>query len=190
MYANWWILPPLTTRSRDNDVYHGIFPTLLSNMIQYACTLCKGHRQTVLELEETNPKERNPSSALKENQRQVKKAIKRTVHLSYPLSVERGRKLSGEGFQFVPVIEVSSAVVYIKRKVSNELYAKMLGSSVFSCWPIILLVSVLSLLAGTILCILVRLHVITLVTWHSNYIYITESKPFINYRKRCLTPIR
>lgn len=76
--------------------------------------------------------------------------------ISFPLGVEKKKVLVEDGdFKFIPVIELSAGVVYINRKLSPDVYAKMVGSSVYQCWPILFLIMVLSLLAGTILCILV-----------------------------------
>ncbi|KAK3738517.1 hypothetical protein QZH41_012043, partial [Actinostola sp. cb2023] len=151
LYTNWWRLPPLAIFPTATKPARGIFPTLLRDVIDSACGLCHDQRRTVIDFHRSKSSD-NSSQSLKTSLRDVRKSVTSTA-ISFPVVIDRKRQSSSEDFRFVPVLE-SVGVVYVNKKLSPDVYAKMVGTSVYRCWPILGLIAVFSLLAGTILCIL------------------------------------
>jgi len=151
LYTNWRNLSPYAINTRPPS---GTFPKLLRDVIESICGLCYAYRQTIIDFYQSNSNA-TFSSALKNCLNEFQKGVM-SSDISFPIGAKKEKvRLEDDGFKFIPVVELSAGVVYINRKLSADVFAKMVGSSVYQCWPILLLIMVMSLLAGIILCILV-----------------------------------
>ncbi|EDO32659.1 predicted protein [Nematostella vectensis] len=147
-FTNWWTLPPLTTNTTAPALPEGSFPRFLNTFIAHACGKCHNHRETVIEYITSNIQSHQPS------QYDVRKSIRKFADLSFPLTEPEGEVGQDDDHVFVPVFKMMSSIVYFRRKLSGEVFARMVGSSVFQCWPLVLLIIVLSILLSHITCVI------------------------------------
>ncbi|XP_048588761.1 uncharacterized protein LOC5503828 isoform X2 [Nematostella vectensis] len=144
-FTNWWTLPPLTTNTTAPALPEGSFPRFLNTFIAHACGKCHNHRETVIKYITSNIQSHKPS------QYDVRKSIRMSADLSFPLTEPEGEVGQDDDHVFVPVFKMMSSIVYFRRKLSGEVFARMVGSSVFQCWPLVLLIIVLSILSGMVM---------------------------------------
>lgn len=153
LVTNWWRFLPQETSSKTSQV-EGIFPSLIRRSIDSKCGWCHDNSRTIIDFYEVQSGKNGTSqSALKMNLNEVIDSIT-SSDISFPL-VKKNTLYIEQNFKFVEVFKLSTGVVYINRRLTAEVYASMVGSSVFHCWPLLFLIVVLSMLSGIILCLLV-----------------------------------
>ena len=114
----------------------GLLPELLDDMILYVCGTCHEHKRTEIIFKEDNSNVQDISSTLSEH-----------IQLNLPIRMEPKVPFVGEGWAFLPVVEVAG-FAFLTRKPSTDAYARQLGSSVLYCWPAFVMMSVMYLTFG------------------------------------------
>lgn len=128
-----------------DDQSKGIFPFIIQNMVPSCCQRCQAHGITtvnIMESDTDNPRKKQDHIA-------VRSSVEES-DFSFPLfGYEGQRQFMGE-YGFLAVVK-SPAVVFIVPKEDTSKVSLRLLSSVFSCWPVLLLNFSIVLLSGIII---------------------------------------
>ena len=112
--------PPLCVKS-DNNTPTGQIPDLLHDVLHHVCGTCHGHTTEIIFRERSSAQ--NMIGALNEPNQ-----------LNVPTSLKPKMPQMGEGWAFLPVVEVAG-FAFLTRKPSGDEYARCLASSVMVRWP-------------------------------------------------------
>ncbi|KAJ7376073.1 hypothetical protein OS493_037078 [Desmophyllum pertusum] len=124
IFVSWMEVRPLCFNDPANGtIPAGLLPELLDDMILYVCGTCHEHKRTEIIFKEDNSNVQDSSSTLSEH-----------IQLNLPIRMEPKVPFVGEGWAFLPVVEVAG-FAFLTRKPSTDAYARQLGSSVLYCWP-------------------------------------------------------
>lgn len=121
IFVNWMHAPPLCAKDGEKAP-SGLIPDLLNDMIPRVCGTCHGHNTTKIIFRERSSVQ-NMIGALSEHHQ-----------LSLPTSLKPKMPHEGEGWVFLPLVEVSG-FAFLTRKPSVDAYARFLASSVMVRWP-------------------------------------------------------
>ena len=147
--TDWYAANPYSTRD-DNLYAGGIIPEILSDVIRRACGSC-------LEFTETKILFNESASGLDDQNREDWKitevALNGSFQIVFPVSVAYGRT-THNGYSYVPLLEVPGFVLITAKK-SPIVYARIVTSSVFNCWPVIAVFVSMMVLSGIVVWFLV-----------------------------------
>ncbi|XP_032227933.2 uncharacterized protein LOC5503808 [Nematostella vectensis] len=148
-FTNWWTLPPLTMNATTHAPPQGAFIELLDTFTTHACGLCHHHRRTVIRYDTLRLAH---VSAHKPSLSDVRKSIRDTADLSFPMTLPEDSHKSSpdDDVIFVPVMKMTSSIVYITEELSAGVYASAVGSSILQCLPVLAGLCVTSYLVGMI----------------------------------------
>ncbi|XP_032219778.2 uncharacterized protein LOC5519070 isoform X1 [Nematostella vectensis] len=138
MTAAWSPVPPYTVDT-GQPVPSGIIPEILSNMLVLICETCKEFNTTTLMYTPM------PSRS----KRNTNPAATEMADFAFPLRESRAVK-SEKDSPYIPLLEVPG-FAYLTTKKSQQVYARQVASSVFQCWPIMVLSLAMTLVVGCII---------------------------------------
>ena len=120
-------------------------------MVPYCCQRCQEHGATVVhfKVNDTN----RPTE--KRDHNEVRSSVEEN-ELSFPLFGYKGQQAFLGEYGFLAVVK-SPTVVFIVPKEDSSRSSLRLLTSVFNCWPVLLINSGIVLLSGIIIWILVSL---------------------------------
>ncbi|XP_078344306.1 uncharacterized protein LOC144629929 [Oculina patagonica] len=140
--TNWWHNPPYMIR---DDPSEAIFPFIIQNMVPFCCQRCQAHGATIVNVMENGKKRTNE----KGDHNAVRSSVEES-DLSFPLSGYQGQQHFMGQFGFLAIVE-SPSVVFIVPKEDSNLSSMRLLSSVFQCWPVMLINLCIVFLSGIII---------------------------------------
>ena len=123
----------------------GIFPFIIENMVPSCCQRCQEHGTTVVNVMGNDVN--RPSE--KRDHNEVRSTVEES-DLNFPLFGYKGQQNFMGVYGFLPIVE-SPAVVFIVPKEETSKSSLRLLSSLFSCWPVLLINSAIVLLSGIII---------------------------------------
>ena len=123
-------------------------------MVRIVCGTCD-HNITTDVMYANNGK--SNGTAQKRSLLEVTADMSSPTHLSFPIRVSVDKFRNSQDQSFIPVVTDVSGIAYLTKKKSADVYAKLVGSSVFKCWPLFVMVVVLNVLAGLVIWVLVRM---------------------------------
>lgn len=91
--------------------------------------------------------------SMKHNDSAMRMNITSSAHISFPLS-RRNKELKYQG-TYMPLLYIPGLLIMSKNESSVEKYARVVAGSIYDIWPVIVINMVLTLLAGTIIWLLV-----------------------------------
>ena len=138
----------------------GLFPFLLNGMVSTVCGVCHGNQTTKVSYSSNG---KPNGTALKRNLMEFMADMISPTHISFPIPVGEGNFIANKGKQFLPVVSDVSGIAFLTKKKTADVYGKVIGSSVFNCWPLLVLVIVSSVLSGLIIWALVRTYVLLMI---------------------------
>ena len=123
----------------------GIFPRILAVMVKDVCGYCPARAYTAVNLEYA------ASGQTKSRKRRstINNVMNESFDLSFPM-FNPGDLKQPLRPGYIPVMGVPSLVLLTAKK-SSELYARVVSSSVFSCWPFFVIFVSMMVLAGIII---------------------------------------
>ena len=150
-----------------DDQLEGIFPFIVQNMALSCCQRCQAYGTTVVHFigNDTN----RPSE--KGDLNEVRSSVEESS-LSFPLFGYKGQQQFLGEFGFLSIVE-SPAVVFIVPKEDSSKSSLRLLSSLFNCWPVLLINSGIVLLSGIIIW-----HLVSYLKKHKNDIMTTLHRRF------------
>ncbi|XP_078380263.1 uncharacterized protein LOC144663223 [Oculina patagonica] len=134
IFVNWMHTPPLCVK-RGEDTPTGLIPNLLHDMLPYACGTCHDNQTTEIIFRERSSTQ-NMIGSLSER-----------YQLNVPISLKPKLPRVGDGWVFLPVVEVAGFAV-LTRKPTGDAYARYLASSVMVRWPAFVMMIVMYLTFG------------------------------------------
>jgi len=93
-------------------------------MVLYGCGTCHENKTTKIIYHEESSSVQNMISTVNED-----------LQINLPITVKPGMPSTGEGWVFLPVVEVAG-FAFLTRKPSTDAYARYLASSVLVRWPV------------------------------------------------------
>jgi len=135
IFVNWMHVPPLCVR-RDGEEPTGLVPEVLRHMVLYGCGTCHENKTTKIIYHEESSSVQNMISTVNED-----------LQINLPITVKPGMPSAGEGWVFLPVVEVAG-FAFLTRKPSTDAYARYLASSVLVRWPVFVMMFVMFVTFG------------------------------------------
>lgn len=143
IFVNWMHVPPLCAR-RDGEEPTGLVPEVLRHMVLYGCGTCHENKTTKIIYHEESSSVQNMISTVNED-----------LQINLPITVKPGMPSTGEGWVFLPVVEVAG-FAFLTRKPSTDAYARYLASSVLVRWPVFVMMFVMFVTFGLAVWTVVR----------------------------------
>ena len=143
IFVNWMHVPPLCTK-RDGEEPTGLVPEVLRNMVLHGCGSCHENKTTKIMYHEESFSVQNMIST-----------VNKDPQINLPITVRPRMPSAGEGWVFLPVIEVAG-FAFLTRKPSTDAYAKYLASSVLVRWPVFVMMFVMFVTSGLAVWTVVR----------------------------------
>lgn len=144
MSTNWWKIRPYISLTENSNLT-GVFPVVLRQMVKSCCQSCLAHKSTTVDFQ--------PKSGPRSSLEAVHDGIG-NFELSFPVYGSSDQDRHGALYGYVPVIS-SPGEAYVVNRESDVTSTDILVAVVFSCWPLVILSIVFSLLAGIIIWLLV-----------------------------------
>ncbi|XP_048584343.1 phosphatidylinositol phosphatase PTPRQ-like [Nematostella vectensis] len=136
LLTNWYQHPPFTALNSDHTVA-GVIPPILTSIVTSTCGVCQ-NSPTFLDI--TSPQDN--ATIMKEN-------LDATMDMSFPVSAIKGQ-VNVAGL-YVPLVKIPGVLVLSRQEPAAARYAKVVVSSIFQCWPIVVINVCFMLLAGVII---------------------------------------
>ena len=143
IFVNWMHVPPLCAK-RDGEEPTGLVPEVLRNMVLHGCGSCHENKTTKIMYHEESFSVQNMIST-----------VNKDPQINLPITVRPRMPSAGEGWVFLPVIEVAG-FAFLTRKPSTDAYAKYLASSVLVRWPVFVMMFVMFVTSGLAVWTVVR----------------------------------
>ena len=144
MSTNWWKIGPYIDLTKDSELT-GVFPTILREMVTSCCQWCRTHEITEVNI--------LTESSVKDSLKDVRNNISMN-DLSFPVYGSSDQDKYSALYGYVPIIS-SPGEVYVVNREPVVTNADILIAVVLTCWPIVVVIVVFSLLAGIIIWFLV-----------------------------------
>ena len=151
--TNYYLLPPyIYMRGKD---LHGVFSRILKEMIHQTCGHCN---RGVGEKESTVDVHRNGRSSysLKANELRVTLNVDEHTDLSFPIVGTRDQR-TFLGYPFVSVVDHPGVVLLVKDRTFDEVVADKVILMMLTCWPLLALMLLMSVVASVLVWLLVSL---------------------------------
>ena len=144
MSSNWWKIRPYIDLTEDSKLT-GVFAGILPNMVSSCCQSCATHKTTTVKF--------LTESSVRDSLEDVRREIGAN-DLSFPVYGASDQDIHGALYGYVPIID-SPGEAYVVNREPNETSTDLLVAVVFSCWPMVILSLVFSILAGFVIWLLV-----------------------------------
>ena len=144
MSTNWWKIRPYIGLTEDSKLT-GVFPVVLRNMVESCCQSCQTHKTTTVEF--------LSKGSVKDSLEDVRNGISKS-DLSFPVYGSLDQDVHGALYGYVPIIS-SPGEAYVINREPDETSTDILVAVIFSCWPMVILSLVFSILAGFVIWLLV-----------------------------------
>jgi hypothetical protein len=154
--VNWWNIPPYT----DNNALEigGIFPRTVQMLLDMCGTCPNGHGRTKACYrpgcdQQSSRRRRAVDRYQQDSFQQVLNNIKDDVDISFPIQGNKYMTQYGGTYPYISVVETPGSVYVTVQKTPSTAY--VLVAAAFNTTPLLLLIAVLSILAGIIIWVLV-----------------------------------
>ena len=141
--VNWMHVPPLCVK-RDGEEPTGLVPEMLSHMVLHGCGTCHDNKTTKVVYQDESTSLQIMISKVNEG-----------PQINLPLTVTPKMPSAGEGWVFLPVMEVTGFAV-LTRKPSTDAYARHLAASILVRWPVFVMMLVMFITFGLAVWTVVR----------------------------------
>jgi hypothetical protein len=146
MSTNWWKIKPYIDLTEDSNLT-GVFPVVLHDMVTSCCQSCGTHRTTKIEF--------LTEGSVRNSLEDVRNGISES-DLSFPVYGSSDQETYGALYGYVPVIN-SPGEAYVVNREPDKTSTDILVTMILSCWPLVILSLVFSILAGFVIWFLVSL---------------------------------
>ena len=143
MFVNWMHAPPLCVK-RDGEEPTGLVPEMLRPMVLHGCGTCHENRTTKIIYQDESTSLQNMISKVIDG-----------PHINLPITVKPRMPAAGEGWVFLPVVEVAG-FAFLTRKPSTDAYARYLASSLLVRWPVLVMMLAMFITFGLAVWTVVR----------------------------------
>ena len=153
---NWWNIPPYT--NGDELKPGGIFSLPVEMMLEMCGVCSNGHGKTKACYrpgcdQHTSRRRREVETLEKDSFQEVLNNINNDVDISFPIQGNKYMTHYGGVFPYISVVETPGSVYFTVKNIPSTAHV-LLNASVYSI-PLLLLVFILSLLAGIVIWVLV-----------------------------------
>lgn len=143
MSTNWWRIKPYIDLTDSFNVT-GVFPYILKKMVASCCKSCQTHETTEIQF----------LTSVRNSLDDVRVDLSQR-DLNFPIYGSSDQDVYGGIYGYVPVIS-SPGEAYVVNREPTETSAGILTAVVLSCWPMVMLMLVFSILAGLVIWLLVN----------------------------------
>lgn len=150
--TNWRRLAPYVSNTTSTDAPHpgGILPSIIHDMVVTCCQTCASHGQSIVDFSLDG----NGKASEKPSDSALRGKISHQTQFSFPVPGFSEQEKYGVDLGYWPLVQ-TPGVAYVVNTGMGTSPSDALSSSLASCWPAVLLVFVMSLLAGFLIWILV-----------------------------------
>ena len=138
LQANWIPSAPYVIRDTSTSNPNGIIPEILSRMLLDSCGTCLSYKTS------------NISYAINTTLSVTRPDKDLLIDFRFPVRSAVGRTIYGGDYSYVPLLTVPGVALLTRKKTPSG-YARDLGHSVYSCWPVFAMSFVLAILTGIVL---------------------------------------
>lgn len=150
--TNWRSLAPYVSNVTSTDAPHpsGILPGIIHDMAVTCCQTCKSHGQSLVDFSLDG----NGEASEKPSDSALRGKISHQTQFSFPVPGFSEQEKYGVDLGYWPLVQTPGVAYIVNTGVGNS-PSDALNNTLASCWPAVLLVFVMSLLAGFLMWILV-----------------------------------
>ncbi len=128
----------------------GILPGIIHDMVVTCCSTCNAHGHSFLDFNLDG----NGDASEKSSDSDLREKISHHTHLSFPIPGYMEQDKYGVDLGYWPLVQ-TPGVAYIVNTDIGASPSDVLSNTLTSCWPALLIVVVMSLLAGFLMWIVV-----------------------------------
>lgn len=153
IFNNWFESKPYIEQiGSTSDLVKGLYPDLLTMVVDAICTGCRSHQSTMY-----YNKTRDGRSSKKANVANVKNYLDDNVHFSFPIFGRFTLTRFAGVHPFVGIISSQGSALIVYQPEYKTVGFVNIFKAVFTAWPVVLIAVLLAMMSGWILWFLVGL---------------------------------
>lgn len=156
IYTAWFSNKPYVYNTQDERDTLGIFPDYLNEMVNKLCAGCHGLRRSNSQKPSTLywDRTKDGKNPKRKDEKDLKEKVGNNVHFHVAMFGRSEIENFQSSYKFVSIINSPGSAFIVRDPVAELDKTGAIMSSLFSCWPAVIIIVVLSMVAGIVVWLL------------------------------------